>query len=251
MTDFSVEVLTQNVPKGKIGVFWIGQAGFIFKLPDNRLIVVDPYFSDYCNRCVGFKRLMPYILTATDLKYDIYIASHAHPDHFDVDSAGAIMNNEGTELFCALDVKAECERLDIKHRVTYMKVDDVAERQGLIIKAVPCDHGPDTPHALGIILEYEGKKIYLMGDTTFRTDYFENEELKNCDLLILPINGAFGNLDETQAAITAENLNPKLTIPCHFWNFAEHGGNPGIFAEEMKKRDLNYKILYMGEKIVI
>ena len=251
MTDFSVEVLTTHVPKGNIGVFWIGQAGFIFKLPDSRLIVVDPYFSDYCNRCVGFKRLMPYILSATDLKYNIYLASHAHPDHFDLDSAGAIMNNEVTELFCALDVAPECQRLDIKDNVTYMKVGDTAERQGLIIKAVPCDHGSDTPHALGYIMEYEGKKIYLMGDTAFRTDYFENNELKNCDLLILPINGAFGNLNETEAAITAENLNPKLTVPCHFWNFAEHGGNPAIFADEMKKRNLNYKILYMGEKIII
>lgn len=251
MTDLAIKVLATRVPKGKIAVFWIGQAGFIFKLPDERLIVVDPYFSDYCNRLVGFKRLMPYILSATDLTYDIYVASHAHPDHFDADSAGLIMGNGKTKLFGALDIQPECEKLNIKDNVTYMEVGDVVQENGLVIRAVACDHGAETPYALGIILEYEGKKIYLMGDTTFREDYFEQEELKNCDLLILPINGAFGNLDETQAAITAENLQPKLTVPCHFWNFAEHGGNPAIFAKEMQDRELNYNILYMGEEVFV
>lgn len=251
MTDLAIKVMATRVPTGKIGVFWIGQAGFIFKLPNEKLIVVDPYFSDYCNRCVGFKRLMPYIISATDLTYDVYIASHAHPDHFDIDSAGAIMGGGRTKLYCAVDVKDECERLNIKDNVTYMNVGDVVSEDDLTIKAVACDHGPDTPYALGIILEYAGKKIYLMGDTTFRTDYFENEDLKNCDLLILPINGAYGNLNETEAAITAENLCPKLTVPCHFWNFAEHGGNPAIFAEEMKKRKLNYEIMYMGEGVLV
>jgi len=75
----------------------------------------------------------------------------------------------------------------------------------------------------------------------------------NPDLLILPINGAFGNLDETQASQYARLLQPKCTIPSHYWNFAEHGGNPYIFMEQMKDMapHLFYKVMRMGEHIII
>ena len=47
------------------------------------------------------------------------------------------------------------------------------------------------------------------------------------DILIAPINGAFGNMNDEQATDFCEIIMPKLMIPCHFWNFAEHGENPG------------------------
>lgn len=251
MSDFVNNVSLMSVNDGQIGIFWLGQAGFLFKLSDGKLVVADPYFSDCCNRYFGFKRLMPYMVSASDLEYDIYISSHAHYDHFDVDSIGTIMACPKTELICAYDCMTECNRLGIKEKITYIKTGDVLNRDGLMIKAVMCDHGKDTPDAVGIILEYNNKKIYMMGDTCYREDFFRDNELKNCDILILPINGAFGNLNEKEAADIAEGLNPELTVPCHFWNFAEHGGNPAIFANIMKMKKLNYKIFRMGEGVVL
>jgi len=61
----------------------------------------------------------------------------------------------------------------------------------------------------------------------------------------------FGNLDSSEAADAAEILKPKLTVPCHFWNFAEHGGDPNKFIEEMKNRNLNFKLMRIGEGIII
>lgn len=251
MSSFVNSVSLMPVNAGQIGIFWLGQAGFLFKLADGRLVVVDPYFSDCCNRLVNFKRLMPYLMGATDLEYDIYIASHAHPDHFDVDVIGAVTACPKTELICAYDCKAECERIGIKDRVIYIKEGDALCRNGLTIKAVMCDHGEGTPDAVGLILENEGKRVYLMGDTCYRKEFLENEELKGCDVLILPINGAFGNLNEREAADVAEGLKPVLTVPCHFWNFAEHGGNPELFAKAMQEKGLPYNIFRMGEGVVI
>lgn len=92
-----------------------------------------------------------------------------------------------------------------------------------------------------------------MGDTCFRADLLENPFLRNSDLLILPINGAFGNLNEKEAAQVVSILKPKLAIPCHYWNFAEHGGNPNEFAAAMKDicPDSKYLLMQMGEKIYI
>ena len=33
--------------------------------------------------------------------------------------------------------------------------------------------------------------------------------------------------------------------------FAEHGGNPGVFAEEMQKRGLPYRLLSMGGHMLL
>ena len=69
----------------------------------------------------------------------------------------------------------------------------------------------------------------------------------------MPINGAFGNLNEREGAVAAGIIKPKLTIPCHYWNFAEHGGNPRLFVDEMKRIDDSspYELMRPGETIQI
>ena len=161
------------------------------------------------------------------------VLSHAHYDHFDPDSIPVMMANGHTELIGALDTKAECERLGIQTNVTYLTCGETLERGSARITGVPCDHGKDTPDALGLLFEISGKCIYIMGDTAYRPDYLEDPELHGVNLLILPINGAFGNLNEEQAAKVIKELKPELAVPCHYWNFAEHGGNPGVFQKEM------------------
>ena len=71
--------------------------------------------------------------------------------------------------------------------------------------------------------------------------------------MILPINGAFGNLNEEQAARVIAALKPKLAVPCHYWNFAEHGGNPGVFQQKMKELapDEKYHLMRQGEMMIL
>ena len=116
---------------------------------------------------------------------------------------------------------------------------------------MPCDHGKDTPFAIGLLIEIDNKKIYIAGDTCFREDNLSNKDIKNCDLMIMPINGAFGNLNEQEGAKAAAIVEPKLCIPCHYWNFAEHGGNPQLFADAVKESfpHIKYKLMRPGEKL--
>ena len=54
-----------------------------------------------------------------------------------------------------------------------------------------------------------------------------------------------------EGAKTAGIIRAGLTIPCHYWNFAEHGGDPAAFAERMKTQypDLPYLLMRPGERI--
>ena len=249
MQTFASKVLHTAIPQGEIGVFFLGQAGFILKTPKGELIAVDPYLSDCCNRYFGFKRLMPYILSPEELTFDYLVASHAHYDHFDPDSVPALMANGKTQFIGALDTEEECVKLGIKERVSFIGVGDKVALGSVTLTAIRCDHGADTPHAIGLLFEIEGKKIYMMGDTAYRPDWLLDSQIQGVDLLILPINGAFGNLNEKQAAQVVSILKPKLAVPCHFWNFAQHFGSPSLFMEEMQNicPDAKYVLLRQGE----
>jgi L-ascorbate 6-phosphate lactonase len=251
MESFAQDISSFVVPKDNVGVFWLGQAGFIFKTSENYLIAVDIYLSDCCDRYFGFKRMIAKLLQPYDLTFDLLLSSHAHYDHFDIDAVPMLMDNGITQLIAARDVEVECRRLNLKDRITYLSVGDAVNRYGVDIKAVACDHGKDTPDALGFFLNLSGKKVYLMGDTCYRPDLLTNPELKNVDLLILPINGAFGNLNEEQAVEVVKVLQPKLTIPCHYGNFAEHGGSPQLFMKYAKSAKIAYRIMRQGEGIRI
>ena len=53
------------------------------------------------------------------------------------------------------------------------------------------------------------------------------------DLALLPINGAYGNLNAREAAEYAAFCGAMRCLPYHFWTFAGHGGDPMAFCKEM------------------
>ena len=231
-------------------VTFLGQAGFVFALTDGRMAGVDLYLSDCCSRYFGFKRLMPYLVSPQALELDYLIATHAHYDHFDPDSVPLLLANGRTRLLCARDVQPEAQRLNLDpERITYLTAGDRFEADGLTVTAVPCDHGDAAPEAIGLLLSFDGKRVYISGDTAFSPDTFSDPALWGADLAILPINGAFGNMNETQAAQAAAILKARLTVPCHFWNFAEHGGNPALFCQAMQAQSAPYYLMRPGETI--
>ena len=249
MESFALKMMATPVKEGEVGVFFLGQAGFVLKTASGELIAIDPYLSDCCERYFGFKRLMPHILGADEVIFDYVVASHAHFDHFDPDSVPMLLGNGKTKFVGAKDTAAECERLGIKDNLTFLSVGDQVRMGEATLTAVRCDHGADTPHALGLLFEIAGKRIYMMGDTAYRPEWLDDESLKNVDLLILPINGAFGNLNSAEAAKVVKALAPKLAVPCHYWNFAQHFGSPYEFMTEMENNcpDIPYVLMRQGE----
>jgi L-ascorbate 6-phosphate lactonase len=69
----------------------------------------------------------------------------------------------------------------------------------------------------------------------------------------MPINGAFGNLNEREGARAVSVVEPALAIPCHYWNFAEHYGSPYEFMTNMKQYcpNIPYTLMRQGEGMVL
>ena len=231
-----------------------GQAGFILETAGGCRVGIDLYLSDCCNRLYGLKRLMPFVFDPEDLDLDLLVATHEHEDHFDPDSIPVIMKTEKTHLLCAPDCKKPAGELGLpSQRITYFTVGEAFEKDGVKITAMPCDHGDEAPEAIGLYIEADGKRIYVAGDTCFRQDYFTNPTLAGVDVLIMPINGAFGNLNEYEGARAAGIIKPALAIPCHFWNFAQHFGSPHLFMNEMDEKypDIPYNLMRVGETVEV
>lgn len=256
MREFANRVL--NTRMHETFLFSVGQAGYIIRSQSGQLLGIDLYLSECVERIeghIGFKRLQPRILSPFELDLDIIIASHAHVDHFDIDSIPELMANRRTQMFASVNCEKEVKRLMMTEEgITYVCAGVKKELGDFTMEFVNCDHGSSAPDAVGVIISVDGKKIYMAGDTCLRLDRIEEISSKGeIDVMIAPINGAFGNMNENECAVLSGALKPKLTIPSHYGMFASHGGNPGLFVDIMNKNYPNqkYTLLALGEGIAL
>lgn len=254
--DFATKILTSH--NGETQIFSVGQAGFIIKSKSGQLLAIDMYLSECVERLegnVGFKRLLPKILSPFDIEFDCIIATHFHWDHYDVDSIPQLISNNRTKFFAAIDCEELVKQAGITNsNINYVKPGDYEVCGDFTIDFINCDHGTGAPEAVGVIVTVDGKRILEVGDSCLRLDRVE-EYLSSgpLDVMIAPINGAYGNLNEVDCALLSSKLNPKLTIPCHYGMFASHGGNIGAFYDIMTKDypDNVFCIMAQGEGITI
>lgn len=256
MKEFALKIL--KAKSGKTYLFFVGQAGFILKSKQGQLLGVDLYLSDCVERIegnMGFKRLLPKIIGSNDLVFEAIIATHSHYDHFDIDSIPELMSNSKTKLYASTKCKQEILNLRMSgEHIIYVCSGNKYIMGDYILEFIPCNHGEAAPDAVGVIITVDDKKIYIAGDTCFRNDeaekYIKN---KNFDVMIAPINGAYGNMNERECAKLSSFVNPEITIPCHYGMFAAHGGNPGLFIKEMQVicPQNRYFLMSLGEGIIL
>lgn len=248
MLNFAETVKTAKGPC----LFATGQAGFILKSAGGQLLAIDLYLSECVERLegnTGFKRLLPKILGADELVFDAVICTHPHWDHFDVDAVPGLLYNGKTRLFCSTECEALVNELHLGYyaaQITYVKPLAHYEIGDFTLDFTNCDHGKGAPDAVGVAVTVDGRRIFEAGDTCLRLDRVD-EIPKPLDVLIAPINGAYGNLSESDCARLAEALKPKVTVPCHYGMFALHHGDVGTFVDEMRKRTLPFLLMRQGE----
>ena len=204
---------------------------------------------------MGFKRLLPRILSPRELEFDCIITTHPHLDHFDMYAVPELMSAGRTRLFASKDCEKLIKTLYIDaNRVTYVKPGDGIQAGDFRLDFVNCDHGTGAPDAVGVVISVDGKKIYEAGDTSLRLDRLgELKKFGPLDVMIAPVNGAYGNMNEEECARLSGALEPRLTIPCHYGMFAAHGGTPGKFMSVMREQypETPFLLMAQGERYII
>jgi len=253
MSHVAQTIATTRVERGSLALFWLAQAGFAFVTSSGTVIVIDAYLSDCVERLHGFKRLMPAPVEADELAADCVVSTHCHADHFDVDAIPVLARRAGTRFVGAPDCVALYEQVGVpSERYTVLRKGASVTVRDVTLTGIAADHGDLAPEALGVLLTVDGIRVWHVGDTAYRPDLWGDVLAAGVDIILPPINGAFGNLNGEQAARLAGEARAHVAIPCHFWMFPEHNGNPAEFLRACPAYAPNVKpvLLTPGERFV-
>ena len=239
----------QDISLAGIALKYLGQAGFLLMEQGGTRVAIDPYLSNCVERLAGFKRMQPAVVSPDSLAPDIVLSTHAHPDHLDVDAFPAFISRRETFFIGAPDCEPVYRSMGIdKSRYKILRAGESITTGGAEIRAIYADHGELAPDAIGFLIKAGGFTVYNVGDSGLSTDkILESLGDVAVDIMIAPVNGAFGNLNALEACALGAAVNPRLLIGCHFWMFVEHGGDPAAFLAESKHRGLNGAIMAPGE----
>ncbi len=246
-------------PAGAITLWWLGQAGFIFKSPAGKIAALDPYLSNSCKAIgdqYGFdmdQQVPPPIAPADLQGIDAYLLTHSHQDHLDPETLAAyraaggrgpwIAPAESCEKLRSLGVppteinliwpNKEIEIGDLRIRATF---------------AIPFA-GDDLTHVGYLVSIADGPKFYFTGDTAYHEVLAIAAAPHQPDVLVTVINGAFRNLGPAEAALLAKQLGVKVVIPCHHDLFRDNCQPPQMLHTNLKLQSLGgcYRLLRQGE----
>jgi len=241
MSKLASQIKELHVDSGSLAIFWLAQAGFVYKTSEDTIVYVDAYLSDCVHRMLsdvlyGFKRIMPAPLAPEEVEADIVVCTHSHPDHFDYDAIPVLARNARIRLVAAPDCRVEFEKLGVpEDRYTIIHEGETLTYGDVSLTGVYADHGDLAPEALGVLVQSGDIKVWQVADTAYRPDKWQDIFAAGVDVIMPPINGAYGNLDGVEAAKLAHDAHARVAIPCHFWMFAEHGGSPAQFLDACKE----------------
>jgi L-ascorbate 6-phosphate lactonase len=231
-----------KVPHGKIALWWLGQSGWIFKSPKDKIIALDPYLTNACKvvgaaNDINMNRLVPPPLLPKELLgVDAYVMTHGHEDHLDPHTLSPYRSVGGHGPFVA--PPETCDKLR-KLGVPDFEIEMMWPNKEFVCGditlrgtfAIP--FGADDMTHVGFIVKIEkGPTIYFTGDTRY------HEVLAQCvahhkpDVLVTVIN-PFGNLDPGQAARLAKDIDARVVIPCHYDLFPDNSLPPRLLRTNL------------------
>ena len=248
---------------------WIGGATFILSIGDLK-IAVDPVLckkgtvQDYF--WFRSRRLEDPIYTEEDFKnVDLWLITHNHEDHLDaiglskITPRAKVISNANSYKKLKKSSATEVTILKWKETKEYsLKNHDIK------VEAIPAIHGINPLSALlaGKVNGYyvsisngqETIKIYITGDTVYKTKVIDAFKDKRIDLM-LPNMGAAKQgswimtltLNAKMLKRFISKLNPSIVIPIHYGTF-EHYHEP---VEKIKSlHDASIKIVDVGSETV-
>lgn len=149
---------------------------------------------------------------------DYIFITHSHYDHF---SKEDILNikNDNTVIIGPYDIYDKCLEMGFsKDKVIKVKPCEEYDYGVIRFKTVYAYNLNKTFHLkesnwVGYVLEFEGKKYYIAGDTDVIMDNLS--VLKNIDVAFIPIGGVY-TMDALEAAGYVNNIKPKEVVPIHY-----------------------------------
>jgi L-ascorbate 6-phosphate lactonase len=242
------DVNSTNVALDQVAIWWIGQAGYIMKTPDGRVLIIDAYLSG------GDIRMIPPPLEPEVIDCDFYICTHNHLDHTDIKSIERIPSGRVKKFIGPKNVIASLEKLGIrKDSLMEVNVGDYVDLEGIHIRGTFCVPTEDTVlDSEGFIITTgDGVNIYHSGDTGFH-DFLYYLSKHPIDVMLVCINGGMGNMGIDEAIKLTRMLRPRVVIPNHYGMFEGNTADPVLFRTRLMSTgaEPRCQILKVGERFL-
>lgn len=241
MLTFKTYLDSIKVNKNSICIIWIGQAGFLLKTSAGKIIAIDPYLTDYVYKLLskeygyGFKRMTATVFEPGEIEMDYLFSSHEHGDHLDGDAVFTLLDNNRTTLYSNSESKKIAVKAGVsEEKITLIKKGMTLSFDEFNLIVTEADHGEFCSDAMGFIFDFCFVKVYYSGDTCYNSKALKKAIELKPQVALLPINGAFGNLNSEDAAKLADQMQSKVCIPHHFWTFPLHKGEKGDPIDAIK-----------------
>ena len=190
---------------------YLGQNCFLFTYKEKN-ILSDPFYN-FGRAESGFD--------ISAQKIDYVLITHAHGDHI-ADVKEVLQHHPEAQIIGQPEI---CGYFDHPNSID-INFGGSAKFLDMKISMVPASHTSSFPDGTyggepcGYIFRFEGKNIYLAGDTGVMADMQLFPQLfGNIDLAILPIGGHYTMCARKASFAAAELLKTKKVIGCHFDTF--------------------------------
>lgn len=194
-------------------ITWLGQAGLLIET-EGTTIIIDPYLSDSV-RAINPKnyRRVPVDSRFLQLQPDVLICTHNHLDHTDPETLKHYLDRDGGVTVLAPEAAWQ-EVRKFGHDHNYVRFNRHCRwTHGHIrFTAVKAEHS--DAHPIGVIVEAEGKVLYITGDTLYNAEIFEDLPAR-IDAVFLPVNGVGNNMNMTDAKAFCQQIGAKVAVPMH------------------------------------
>ncbi len=210
---------------------FLGHSSFQLTLPDDRVILIDPWLTD--NPACPEQLKKP-------ARCDLILLTHGHDDH--VGEVSNLIDAHNPKIVGNFDLCGALEAKLGKGNFCPMGTGGTQTVDGLRVVLTQAFHGssissPTGPIYAGmpngVIVDVDDlAKVYHAGDTDVFSDMILIAQLYAPGIAILPIGDHF-TMGAKGAALAAELLNPRAIIPCHYATFPILASNADAFKAEL------------------
>lgn len=237
---------------GKTAVWHLGQNSWVLKGDNGVVVAVDPYLTDFCaskrtGQRVAKSRLLPVFIEPEDLKADVVLITHSHPDHADPFTLERLSIKE-TATFLgpwqALQVVTDAG-IPAANQVLMHPL-QVATVRGVEVSgtfAEPTDF-TDLNH-MGFAVRFPGGRLWYNSGDTAKTELLGHVKALQPAMMAVCINGGYHNLSHWEAAEICALVQPEVAVPAHYDMMPHNLQSPHMFRKSLYEKARNVKYLRM------
>lgn len=234
------QILDVQLSPSEAALWWLGQAGYVIRSADIT-VVIDPYLSDSAAEAAPeLPRLYPAPLDPTILSVDVYIVTHDHLDHLDPGVIIPYKDKNKTWFVAPRQAAKKLISLGIpEEQVVVLHAGESWRFRAVEVTGVfTVPTGADVLDTTGYSVMFaNGRNVYHTSDTEFHPLVLAAAP-KEPEVMLVPINGKWGNPGPEQAALFAQAIQPRFVLPNHYDLMALNAENPDTFKWFCAKYEL-------------